>query len=488
MNNKYDDIIIGAGIGGLVCGCYLAKQGRKVLIVEQHFQAGGYCSSFKRKGFTFDTSIHSIGSLREGGKVRKIFNELGLEDEIELTRSDPTDILIFPGHTIFIRNKLNDTIASFQESFPHEFEKIKDFFYFIYNFDFIKNYSNLKTKTFKDVLNIYFQDEKLKSIISIILGNIGLPASRVAALPAIVLYKEFILDGGYYPKGGMQSFSNGLARKFKKLGGELRLKNKVEKIIIKKNKAVGIIIGKEEKIFSDNVISNCDATHTFLDLIGKKFLSDKFVKKIDNLETSASAFVVYLGLNKSYNSILKNRCSWWCYLSDKYDVEKVFSDIKRKNKPYSDNFVFCIFTSSHDRSLAPERGETISLVSLATVKDLDFWKKNKEKFADDLIKRAEKFIPELSKHIIVKEIATPHTMQRYTLNKDGAAYGWASTVTQIDKEIMPRETNIKNLYLTGHWTTQGSGQGGVSTVAYSGRSIAKLLIRRKNFYEKKGIK
>ena len=54
IDNKYDVIIIGAGIGGLVCGCYLVKAGLKVLIVEKHYQVGGYCTSFKRKGFTFD--------------------------------------------------------------------------------------------------------------------------------------------------------------------------------------------------------------------------------------------------------------------------------------------------------------------------------------------------------------------------------------------------------------------------------------------------
>ncbi len=63
-SNAYDAAIIGAGLGGLVCGCYLAKAGMKVLIVEKHFKPGGYCTTFKRKDFTFDAAAHSFGGYR----------------------------------------------------------------------------------------------------------------------------------------------------------------------------------------------------------------------------------------------------------------------------------------------------------------------------------------------------------------------------------------------------------------------------------------
>ena len=89
--NSYDAIIIGAGIGGLVCGCYLAKAGMKVLIAEQHFKPGGYCTSFKRKGFTFDAAAHSFGGYREGGIVNKVFSELRIEKKIQIHQADVID-------------------------------------------------------------------------------------------------------------------------------------------------------------------------------------------------------------------------------------------------------------------------------------------------------------------------------------------------------------------------------------------------------------
>ena len=82
--DTYDVAIIGAGIGGLVCGCYLAKAGMKVLIAEQHHKPGGYCTSFTRKGFTFDAAAHSFGSYRKEGNMYKVIQELDLMGRIKV--------------------------------------------------------------------------------------------------------------------------------------------------------------------------------------------------------------------------------------------------------------------------------------------------------------------------------------------------------------------------------------------------------------------
>src|SRR4030066_2519025 len=90
----YDAVIIGAGISGLVCGCYLAKAGLKVLIAEQHNKPGGYCTSFKRKGFTFDAAAHCFGGYRKDGITRKVFEYLAIDKKIKIWKSNPTDTII----------------------------------------------------------------------------------------------------------------------------------------------------------------------------------------------------------------------------------------------------------------------------------------------------------------------------------------------------------------------------------------------------------
>jgi phytoene dehydrogenase-like protein len=474
--DEYDVIIIGAGIGGLTCGCYLAKAGMKVLIVEQHYKPGGYCTSFKRKGFTFDAAAHYLGGLRENGPLRKIFNELGLDAKTEIIRFDPADIVIFPEHKIHIRTDIDVTISELQENFKHEAENINSFFKFIWNSEYANLYIKLKDWTFKDLLDIYFKDHQLKSILGIFLTNIGVPPSKASALASAILYREFLLDGGYYPKGGMQAFPDAFVERFKEWGGKIILGKKVEKIVVENQSVKGVVIS-DDFILSKIVVSNCDATNTFFHLIGKEHLPAEFVRKIKNLEISPSAFIVYLGLNKSYSKILKNRCSWWCVLNDNLNIEKIFSDLDRKEKPYSEDGFFCFFPSSHDTSLAPPDNEVILLLVPAKMTDSNFWLKNRHYVAAELIKKAEKFVPDLSNSIVVNELATPLTLYRYTSNKNGASYGWASTLSQIDRNTMPPKTFIKNLYLAGHWATQGIGPGGISTVAYCGKNVAKLVIK-----------
>src|SRR5512147_422334 len=96
----YDAVIIGAGVSGLVCGRYLAKEGMKVLIAEQHYKPGRYFTSFKSKGFTFDAAAHSFGSYRKGGNMNRVFKDLDLNKRLKIKRYDPSDVIITPDYKI----------------------------------------------------------------------------------------------------------------------------------------------------------------------------------------------------------------------------------------------------------------------------------------------------------------------------------------------------------------------------------------------------
>src|SRR3989338_5659995 len=104
-NRNYNVIIIGAGIGGLVCGCHLAKAGKKVLIVERTLTPGGYCKSFKKEGLPFDTCVHSLESLRPEGYLGQLFQDLKIPRQ-DILRNNPCNTVITPQHKIFIWNDL----------------------------------------------------------------------------------------------------------------------------------------------------------------------------------------------------------------------------------------------------------------------------------------------------------------------------------------------------------------------------------------------
>src|SRR5437773_1593431 len=123
----YDVIIIGAGVGGLTCGAFLAKFGVKVLIVEHHSLPGGLCSFFKRKGFYFDAAAHYFGSIGDpkafGGMLLS-----PLQLDLEFIHIDPVDILHLPDQTLILPASIESHIELLQNSFPQQQQNIRAFF------------------------------------------------------------------------------------------------------------------------------------------------------------------------------------------------------------------------------------------------------------------------------------------------------------------------------------------------------------------------
>jgi phytoene dehydrogenase-like protein len=460
----YDAIIIGAGIGGLVCGCYLAKAGMKVLIAEQHFKPGGYCTSFTRKGFTFDAAAHSFGGYRKDGIVRKVFNDLGIDKKIEITRYDPSDIIITPDYKVSFCSNLDETVNDFQRVFPDESDNLINFFNFIINPD-QQFFARIRNWTFQNLLDTYFHNNKLKSILSFpLFGNGALPSSQMSALIGAKIFQEFLVDGGYYPKGGMQALPDALVENFKEFGGELRLSCPVRKIRVHDDKVAGIVTEKGNLIPSKYIISNCDARQTFLKLIGRDKIKNKdFLSTLKNMVQSLSIFILYLGLNKHCEEMAYPGVNIWL-LSD-YN----FDDLGRSRDKL--NFG----NSCAMVRVMPNQKSILAFVNVP-FKSENYWIDNKEKFIGSFIDRIEQsIIPGLSKHIIYKGAATPYTLYKYTLNYKGAAYGWACLPSQLGLPYMQKASFIQGLYLTGHWTTRGLGIPGV---IYSGHDTAKLILRK----------
>jgi len=460
----YDAIIIGAGISGLVCGCYLAKAGMKVLIAEQHYKPGGYCSSFKRKGFIFDAAAHCFGGYRKDGITRKVFEDLEIDKRLKIEKYNPSDIIITPDYKVSFWADLDQTINDFQAAFPEEADNIKNFFYFLINPD-PKAFASIRSWTFKNLLDKYFSDNKLKTILSIpLLGIGGLPPSLMSAFIGAKLFSEFLLDGGYHPEGGMQTLPDALAERFREFGGDLRLSSLIKKIMVKNNKVTGIVLEKGSFIPSKYVISNCDARQTFLKLLGKEKIEKEFYYKIKSMVPSISSFILYLGMDRLFNFLLKSGTNLWFFLH--YNLDNAYQAAQKCD---IEGFGGYMLRVSNDKS-------TILALILAAYKNKKYWVNNKFKLSELFINRIEKYsIPDLSKHVMYKDAATPHTLYRYTLNYRGACFGWAGTPSQLAETGFKKPSFIDGLFLTGHWTTQGLG---VSGVVYVGYDTAKIILRK----------
>ncbi|MBU1044404.1 MAG: NAD(P)/FAD-dependent oxidoreductase [Candidatus Omnitrophica bacterium] len=470
--NDFDVIIIGAGISGLVCGCYLAKEGKNVLIAEQHHSPGGYCSSFVRSGYVFDSAAHFLGGVKKG-ILAVILKELGINIKDLFVQFDPSDKLLLKKNIVYIRSDSIKTQDELKRVFPEQSRNIEKFFEFVLQPNTVAIYRKTHKANFQSVLNSFFKDSQLKVSLGVfMLGNMGLPPSKISAFAAIIFLREFLLDPGYYPQGGIQKFTNLLVEKFKSLNGKMILSSQVKRIITKSTMAQGIVLDSGESFSAKIIVSGIDATHLFRKILDVKTKEADIVKK---LKESVSYFAIYLGIREKIENIFGESCNIWDFPHN--DLDKIYNDLIVNTRKMTIPCLVFSFSPGKMNSFSNKINNTAQIFSMASYESEEFWKKNKMIYANKILKRAYKLFPNLKKNIDIMEIATPVTFNKYTINKNGSAFGWESSVDQIANRKLDNQTSIKNLFLIGHWVITGAGQGGISTVALSGRKVAKRIVK-----------
>jgi phytoene dehydrogenase-like protein len=462
-SDNYDVVIIGAGIGGLVCGCYLAKAGMKVLILEQHHKPGGYCTSFRRGSFVFDAAAHSFGGYKRGS-FGDILRELSVDSKITIRCVDPVDIVATPEYRINFWSDPERMIDEVGAAFPRERENFRRYLHFISSLSLVSAVQ-LRSHSFQDVLDSYLQDSKLKAILSFpLFQNTGLPPSRLSGYIGTTIFREFHLDGGYRSDGGMQALADGFARRFQELGGTLRFSTRVTKIIIQDKMVRGVRLDTGETFYANVVVSNVDARQTFNRLIGESEIPPDFRKILVSLTPSLSMFIVYLGL-RSIEPVRNNRgCNHWFF--QEYDLEMMYRETMAGN--FRDRCHYLV-TSRLDQPI-------VQVYVNAPFRNRTFWTSYRQELCRILLETIEQqSFPGLSKQAAHIETATPLTLFRYTLNSAGAAYGWESTPEQFALSALRKPSFLRGLHLVGHWTTQGSG---VQAVGFFGRSCARAVLSK----------
>lgn len=501
IDNTYDAIIIGAGLGGLSAAAKLAKSGKKVIVIEKHDKAGGYATSFSREGYKFDVSLHNIGPMN--GSLKKIFDELGLSDKLKYIPYESFQRIIFPDYNINIPTGENKFAEELCRLFPDEKDGILQLFdevHFIRRgFDEFEELSmsgdpeqmnnpmmaikypqfvELAEKTYGEFLSKYIKDEKLKSVLSNFWWYGGLPPDRLASLIYIVTSVNYFENAGGYIEGSSQELSNALADVVVGARGRVLLDTEVKKILIADGKVNGVLTDQGEIFYSDMVISNANALDTYVKLTEENQIKKRIRRKVEELEYSLSAIQLYLGLDCDPAELSFTDHSFAVF--PEYDHEKNYQSILSGD--YENCFLSCSNYTKIDPKSSPEGKGIITIISLDHIKNWENlsayeYQKRKNRVTEIFIKRVEKYLPGLSKHIVVKELGTPKTMYRYTFNPKGSIYGPSHIVDQSGMRRLPTFTSIKGLFVVGSTIYPG---GGYPSVIGSGYKTANMIIFAEN--------
>ncbi|MCK4699557.1 MAG: NAD(P)/FAD-dependent oxidoreductase, partial [Bacteroidales bacterium] len=304
---KYHTIIIGAGLGGLTAGAKLAKEGKKVLLIEQHMVPGGCATTFKRKDYTLEVGLHEMDGLHEKDMKTKIFRDLGVFDKVEFLKVPEFYRFVNERYDIVIPHDPDEAIKILINHFPDEEKGIKAYFHQVMNArQIIKESAGEKERTVGEFLDSIIENNNLKLVL---LGNLGYfhddPYSLSLSYYSVA-QGSYYTGGGNFIKRGSQELSNHLATFIEDNGGKVILNNLVTDIITDNNKAIGVIYRKKqkkpEKAFAGNIIANAAIPNVANLLLPWKH-GKKLRQQFRNMEPGASLLTVYFGFKKSLKEI-----------------------------------------------------------------------------------------------------------------------------------------------------------------------------------------
>jgi phytoene dehydrogenase-like protein len=491
----YPTVIIGAGLGGLCCGSYLAQQGIPVTVVEQHQIPGGYATSFKRGSgkFNFEVSLH--GTSMNNNTAARILHDVGVLDQMKLVELPEFYSLKVPGQDIMAVPERDPEayISLLGRKFPNEEQGIRSFVQemtgiaeeadllsqenptvkgLFYKLRFPGRFPKMwkvRNQTLSDLLNAHVKGEAVKEYLAALWGYHGLPPSRLSGFYYAVATGDYLKNGSYYIRERSQDLSNALAKTIESSGGQVLYGAKAESILVENGVIKGVELRGKRILPARAVVSNASAITTFKQMLPPSTLPASYMERIDTYRPSISSFMVWLGLKEEIRNKIKHA---HIYVSTEQGSETSYESMLKGDV---EKLFFGV--SFYDNIFEGYSRPGSSTVSITTLTGFEPWKQfaddyragrkdaynqEKQRWADILIKRAEEQVmPGLSTMIEVKEASTPLTNWRFTGNTQGAIYGFEQSMDNSYMKRIDNRTPLKGLYLASAWGSPGGGFAGV---------------------------
>src|SRR5581483_9832748 len=515
-SSHYDAIVFGAGAGGLTCATTLQKYGLRTLLAEKNPWYGGYAHGVGKDGFYWDHGGHIFLAYRLGKQAREVFQRLGLDQRVDMVPDQHDYRCVFPDESMELPAEMSAAADVLAARFPEERDGIAKVFMtmerMIDEVDLLvpafrvqgkpgqrklvdpvleqfqrpwlgdafapiarltrfpgETLLKYQNRTFNQLLDEHLHDPLLKAYFSQLCVGIAAAPAELSAVIAGVFFVH-ALRTMWMPRGGFGKLAEGLATMFQELGGTIENDAEVNRIVMRNGRAAGIETVDGRQFTADAVVSACDAKRLFLEMLPEDAVPGDLRRRLPGMKTTPSFFQVQLGVDMDLEPY-RDRIKRLNFIYPYPDIDRAMANFPNGNVEEAAYYLYV--ATLHQPEMAPPGQHSMKLECPTRLdsKGID-WERDKDQIADTFIRRTEAIIPDLSKHIVVREIRTPLDLARDTGNSEGAFAGWAFTPELLTRAKPKQRTPVPGLYMAGHWTMPTAG---VPWVMVSGFNTAGMV-------------
>lgn len=515
--DRYDAIVIGSGAAGLTCATTMARNGLKVLLTEKNDFLGGYSHGFGAKGFYWDHGGHIFLAYRLGAQAREVFQRLELDKRVEMVADQHDYRCVFPDESLALTADISQAADALSARFPDERDGIVKVLLImerlIDEVDLLvpsfrmaarpgerrrldplfeqfqrpltgrlaaplmavagapgATLLKYQNRTFKQLLDEHLTSPRLKGFFAMLAVGIAAAPAELSAVIAGVFFIH-ALRTMWMPHGGFGKLAGALGEMFEERGGTIARGAEVSRILTDDGRVTGVQTEDGRRFLADAVVSACDARRTFLKMLDPRDVPADLRLRLPQMQTSPSFFQVQLGVVMDLSPYRDNiKRLNFIYPYD--DIDRAMANFPNGNVEEAAYYLYV--ATFHQPEMAPAGMHSLKLECPTRIDATGIdWERDKERIADTFVRRTEQIIPDLGRHVVVREIRTPRDLERDTGNAEGAFAGWAFTPKLLSRERPAQRTPVPGLYLAGHWTTPSAG---VPWVMLSGYNTAGMVI------------
>lgn len=497
-------------MGGLTTAAFLAKAGKKVLVLEKHYVAGGLMHTFKRKKFEWDVGVHYVGQVNKPKGLVKMAFDYVTDGKLEWGEmGDVYDQANIAGDIYNFKRGRKEQIDQMIAYFPDEEKAIRDYYKLVAKVGSLslmffsertmplwlsrsvgyflrRGFYKYSQQTTHQVISRFTSNKKLIAVLSAQCGNYGLPPKKSSfAIHAMVT--DHFIDGGNYPVGGSSSIPRSIIDVIEKNGGTIAIRADVDNILIRDNKAYGVEMRNGDIIHADKIVSNAGIHNTYNKLI--KTVKSISTSEINDLKPSVAHVCLYIGLNASDEELNLPKHNIWLYKSYNFDSDYDENLADRNSIP---SLAYISFPSAKDSTWSASHPgtSTIQVIASCPYEWVQEWENNKwqkrgdeyesfkEKITSQLFEKVYSVLPQIKGKVELHELSTPLSTKHFCNYSRGEIYGLEHSTKRFNLPQLRASTPYKNLYLTG----QDIVCVGVGSALFSGIITSVVILNRNLLY------